>query len=128
MLPNILSHCISCLFVLFMVYFALQKLIQAFLGLWHKCLFLFLFLLSWETDLRKHWYDLCHRMLSYGLLLEFCGIMSSVWVFKLFWVCVWWESMFSVHCFICSSSAFPTPLVEQIVFFPLYIIAFSVQD
>ena len=26
------------------------------------CLFFFLFLLSWETDRRKHWYDLHQRM------------------------------------------------------------------
>ena len=31
------------------------------------CLFLFLFLLSWEADLRKHSYDLCQRIFAFLL-------------------------------------------------------------
>ena len=45
---NIFSHSIGCLFILFMVSFAVQKLI----GLIRSHLFiLFLFLLPWETNL-----------------------------------------------------------------------------
>ena len=53
---NIFS--IGCLFVLFMVSFAVQKLVN---GL--NCLLLLLFLLPWDTDLGKHWYDLCQNVL-----------------------------------------------------------------
>ena len=50
---TIFSHSQGCLFILFMLSFAVQKvLIRAHL-------FLFLFLLPWEPDLRKHWYDVC---------------------------------------------------------------------
>ena len=46
---NIFSHCIGCLFILVMVSFAVQKLINLI-----RChLFLLLFLLPGETDLRK---------------------------------------------------------------------------
>uniref|UniRef100_A0A8D0I1M7 Uncharacterized protein n=1 Tax=Sus scrofa TaxID=9823 RepID=A0A8D0I1M7_PIG len=50
---TIFSHSMSCLFVLFMVSFAVLKLISLIgpIGL-----FLFLFLLLWEIDLRKHFY------------------------------------------------------------------------
>ena len=56
---NIFSQSVGCLFILFMVSFAVQKLVS----LTRSHLFIFvLFLLPWETDLRKHWYDLCQRM------------------------------------------------------------------
>ena len=49
-LANIFSQFVGYLFVLFMVLFAIQKLVS----LGPFCLFLLLFLLLWETDLRKH--------------------------------------------------------------------------
>ena len=55
----ILFHFIDCLFLLFVVSFAVQKLASLMTLI---CLFWFLFQLPWETDLRKHWYDLCQRM------------------------------------------------------------------
>ena len=59
---NIFSQCIGCLFVLFMVSFAVQKPVS----LIRSHLFIFvLFLLLWETDLRKHWYDLCRECFTY---------------------------------------------------------------
>ena len=61
---NIFSQSIGCLFVLFTVSFAVQKLIS-----FPICLFLLLFLLPWETDLRKHWYNLCQRMFCLHPLL-----------------------------------------------------------
>ena len=56
---NIFSQCIGYLFILSTVFFAVQKLISLMRPI---CLFLFLFLLPWETDLRKYLYDLCQRM------------------------------------------------------------------
>ena len=47
---NIFSHSIGCLFVLLMVSFAVQNLVSLIMS--H--LFIFVFLLPWETDLRKH--------------------------------------------------------------------------
>ena len=47
---NIFSHSVGCLFF-FMVSFAVQKVVSLIRSL---CLFLLLFLLPWETDLRKH--------------------------------------------------------------------------
>uniref|UniRef100_A0A8W4FHG6 Uncharacterized protein n=1 Tax=Sus scrofa TaxID=9823 RepID=A0A8W4FHG6_PIG len=46
---TIFSHSGNCLFVFFLVSFAVQKLRLGPVGL-----FLLLFLLPWETDLRKH--------------------------------------------------------------------------
>ena len=41
--------------------------------------FIFAFIsFPWETDLRKHCYDLCQNVLPMLLFLEFCGIMSYV--------------------------------------------------
>ena len=62
---NIFSKFIECSFVLFMTFFAVQKLIS----LIRSHLFLLLFLLPWETDLRKPWYNLCQRLFClYSLL------------------------------------------------------------
>ena len=54
---NIFSQSVGSLF-LFVVSFAVQNL----LSFVRYCLFSLLFLLPWETDLRKHCYDLCQRM------------------------------------------------------------------
>ena len=55
---NIVSKSVSCLFVLLMVSFAVQKFMSLIRS---TCLFLLLFLLLWETGLGKYWYDLCQR-------------------------------------------------------------------
>ena len=55
---NIFSKSVSCLFILLMVSCAGQKLLSLIRS---TCLFLLLFLLLWETDLGKYWYDLCQR-------------------------------------------------------------------
>ena len=39
----------------------------------HICLFLLLFLLLWEMNLRKHWYNLCQRMFCLWSLLGVLG-------------------------------------------------------
>ena len=56
---NIFSQSIDFLFILFMNFFIVQKLISL-LG---SHLFIFLLFLSpWQTDLRKRCYNLCKRM------------------------------------------------------------------
>ena len=48
---TVFSHSVSCLFVFFLVSFAVQKLVSLIRSHW----FIFLlFLLLWETDLRKY--------------------------------------------------------------------------
>ena len=66
-LAYISSQSVGCLFVLFMVSFLVQKLVS--LMRFH----LFLFLLPWETDLRKHWYNLCQRMFC------LCSPLGILW-------------------------------------------------
>ena len=67
---NIFSQSISCLFILTVVSFAVQKLIS----LIRSHLFIFdLFLLPWETDLRKHYCDLCQRMFC------LCSLLGVLW-------------------------------------------------
>ena len=61
---NIFSQSIGYLFILFMVSFAVQKLISLI-----RSLFFFKFLLPWETDLRKFYCDLCLRMFCLRSLL-----------------------------------------------------------
>jgi len=67
---NILSNFIGCLFIFFMVSFAMQKSLPVRLG--PICFFLLLFLLLWEADLRKHWYNLWQRM--FGL----CSLLGGI--------------------------------------------------
>ena len=67
---------IFCLQALFAFSFAVQKLIS----LIRSYLFLLLFLLPWETDLRKHWYDLCQRM--FLLMFSSRSLMVSCLIFK----------------------------------------------
>ena len=60
-LANIFCHSVGFLFH-FVISFALQSL------LFSKALFVYLFifllfLLPWEIDLRKHWYNLCQNIL-----------------------------------------------------------------
>ena len=62
---NIFSQFVGCLFTLFMVSFAVQKL-YIFLG--PICLFLLLFLLPWEIDLRKHGMIYVRKCFAYDLL------------------------------------------------------------
>ena len=63
---NIFSHSAGCLFILFMVSFVVQKLLSL---TGFVCLFWLLFLLPWETELRKHCRDLCQRMFCLCSLL-----------------------------------------------------------
>ena len=54
------SQSVGCLFVLFMVSFAVQKLVSL---VRYHCLLLLLFLLPWETDLGNHWYNVHQNVL-----------------------------------------------------------------
>ena len=75
------SQFIDYLFIMFMVFFAVQKFISlisfhlsifAFFNFFNFFLFLLLFQLTWETELRKHWYNLCQRRLC---LYSFLGVL-----------------------------------------------------
>ena len=57
---NTFSQSVGSLFILFMISFAVQKLLSLIMS---HLLFLFLFLLPRKTGLRKHCYNLCQRML-----------------------------------------------------------------
>ena len=73
---NFFSQAVGCLFILFIVSFAVQKLVS--LIRFH--LFVFAFIsIAWETDLRKKWYNLCQRML-YVFFYEFlwCHVLISL--------------------------------------------------
>ena len=72
---NIFSWSIGCLFVLFLVFFAVQMHV-VWLG--PICLFLHLFLLPRETDPRKHWYNLCQRMFC------LCSLVRVLWCHVLY--------------------------------------------
>ena len=76
---NIFSHSVACLFfVLFCgfiyLYCSFLCCAKAF-DFWLDpiCLFLFLFLLSWDTNLRKLWYGLCQRMVC------LCCLIGVLW-------------------------------------------------
>ena len=69
-LANIFSYSVDCLFVLFMVSFAVPNLVS--LIRFHLFIFEFNFL-PWKTDLRKHWYDLCQTM------FYLCSLVGVLW-------------------------------------------------
>ena len=57
---NIFSYSVGCLLAFLMVSFAVQK----FISLIRSHLFIFVFIsFAWETDPRRHWYDLCQNIL-----------------------------------------------------------------
>ena len=72
---NTFSHSIGCLFVLFMISFAMQKLLH--LTRSHLSIFTFFFQ-PWETDLRKHCNFLCQRMFFLYSLLGVYDVMSYI--------------------------------------------------
>ena len=87
---DIFSHSVGSLFVLFMISFAVQKLLSLIGS------HLFLFLLPKETDLRKHWYDLCQRMFCLISSTSFrisCLMFKSLSQFVVYF-CVWCEAVF----------------------------------
>ena len=84
LVATVCSQAIGCLFLLFMISFAVQKL----KNLIRSHLFLLLFLLSWNTDHRKYWCSLCPIMfclsLSFGIFMVSCLIFKSLSHFEWF--------------------------------------------
>ena len=123
---TIVSHSVGCLF--FYGFFALQKLLSFIRSFG---LFLFLFLLLWETDLRKHLYCWCQRMFCLCSLLR--NLMVSCLMFKFL---SHFEFTIVYDVRVCSSfidlhaavQTLPAPFVEEIVFFPFYLLASFVED
>ena len=101
---NIFCQSIGCLFLLLMVFFAVQKLLR----LIRSHLFIVVFiLLPWENDLRKHWYNLCQRIFCLCSPLEvlWCSVLYS----GLLWWLRWWRS-----CLQCRRLGF-NPWVRKIL-------------
>ena len=72
---NIFSPSIGCLFILLMVFFVVQKLLN-FIRFY---LFIFPFIyFLWETDLRKYCYDLYQRM------FYLCSLLRVLWCHVLY--------------------------------------------
>ena len=70
---NIFSHSVGCLFTLFIISFAVQKLVNLIRS--HLCDFTFI---PWETDLRKYWYCFFQNVLP----MFFRSFMVSYLIFK----------------------------------------------
>ena len=108
--------------LLFMVSFAMQKHLKVWIG--SICLFLFLFLLPWETDLRKHCYGLCLRMfcLCSLLVIVWCYHITFIFMslnhFKLIFVEYYVGHGFIItgFWFTWSCPGFPTPFAKELSF------------
>ena len=82
-------------------------------------LFLLLFLLPWDTDLRKYFYNLCQRILhlySWRLLVS-CLIFRFLSHFE--FLCMVWENVL-ISLIYESCPDFSTPHVEKALFSILY--------
>ena len=73
---NIFFYSVDWLFFFFLMVPLVCKSFSVWLGPF--CLFLFLFLLPWDTDLRKHRYNLCQRMFC------LCSLLGVLCCFSLF--------------------------------------------
>ena len=87
---NWLTDCIICKYFLlfcrlaFFFFFNGSFAVQKLLSLIRSLLFiLFLFLLPWDTDLRKHRYNLCQRMFCQCSLLVLCCFSLFLLSFEL---------------------------------------------
>ena len=80
---NIFSHSVGCLFIFFMVSFAVPEFINLIKP--HLFIFAFIFLLL-ETSLRKHWNNLCDRMFC------LCSLLGVLWYHVLY------LSLYQSHC------------------------------
>ena len=91
---NIFSHSVGCLFVLFMISFAVQKLVN----LIRSHLFIFVFISIAMGDWPK---KTLVQFMSENVLSMFSSRSFMVWCLMLkslnhfeFFLCVWWESVF----------------------------------
>ena len=118
---NISSHSVCCLFILFMVSFSVQELLSLIRSPFVYFCFYFL---CFRRSKKKHCCNFVSGCSAYVFLCEFYSIRSYIPVFNPFWLyfCIWYEKMFWFNSFIYNCSVFPTPLIEETVFFPLYIL------
>ena len=77
---NIFSHSVCCLFVLLMVFFAVQKLLNLIKS--HLLFFGFISIILGDGS-KKNCCDLCQRVFCAGFPL-FYSIQSCIWVFNPF--------------------------------------------
>ena len=92
-----------------------------------KPLFLLLFLLHWETDLGRHWYNLCQRVFCLCSLLgvlRYSVLYFSSSHFELIFV---YDTRYSTFIYVQLSSV-PQPLAEEAVFFPLCVLISFVKS
>ena len=80
---TIFSHSVSCLFVFFLVSFAVQKHVRLIRTHWFIFAFISVALGVWR---RKIFVQLSENVLPMFLFREFDGVLSHVYVFKPFWV------------------------------------------
>ena len=102
---QIFSSITQVVFILFVVSFAVQMLVS----LGPICLFLLLFLLPWEIDVRKYCYALCPKMLtvfSSGSFLLSCLIFRSLNYLKYIFVCEMRECSNFIDLPACSWNSF----------------------
>ena len=124
---DIFSHSVGCLFVLFVVSLAVQKLFSFI----RSHLFTFVFFLIVSGDWPK-------KTLVWFMSVNVLPVISSrsfMVLHLLFksWSCfvyfrIWWQGVFQLHWFTYGSPAFPTPLEEETIFSPLYILASFVES
>ena len=124
---DIFSHSVGCLFVLFVVSLALQKL----LNLIRSHLFTFVFILILLGDWSKKtlvWFmsENILPVISSRKFMVLHLLFKSWSYFEL--ISLWWQGVFQLRWFTCGSPTFPAPLAEEIIFSPLYILASFVES
>ena len=93
LLANIFSHSVACLFVLFMVSFAMQKLLSLIRS--HLFIFVFIFI-TLGGGLKKILLQFMSKSVLPMFFSEFYSVQPYIYVFHPFWVyfCVWCGRMF----------------------------------
>ena len=114
---------IFCLQALLAFSFAVQKLIS----LIRSYLFLLLFLLPWETDLRKPWYCFWQRMFCLFSLSEILWCHVLLIYNFIFWVIFVYAMRACSHLIYLWLSSFPNTTCWR-DFFSLYSLASFIKD
>ena len=115
----IFSHSEGCLFILLIISFAVQKLFFI-----KSYLFIFVFI---SINLGGESERILLQFMSKSVLPMFSSksfIVSGL-TFK---PLIRFEFIFVFHSFTCSCLVFPAPVIEEAVFFPLFIFASFVKD
>ena len=114
---NIFSHYISCLFLLFMVSFSVQKLFSLMKS--HSFTFSFISLAVGvkftKTPMRPNSINLVPMFSSMYFIVSHL-VSKSLLHFELFFA--WYRTPVLFHSFACSFPDFPTPFIEDIIFSP----------